>query len=281
MREEISYSDWKKELLIWSDFTDLKVEQQGGALFLTLKGKARQIVLDGVTRAEMKTATGIKSVTDCLDKLFEKDENQSAYTAFDDFTNYRRNSTTSIDDYLVEFNLKHSKIKSHNMTLPEGVLAYYLLKCANLTEEQMNICRATCLVFTYDSMKTQIGKVTTTVGTSDSKNFDTTTNVQPQFYAAEYEHYDYYADDHDEPDNTYYTRPGYYRSRPSPSTSQGAKLNPPDEFGNPSKCSFCHSIYHWVNDCLDASRATFSRGRGNRRPTRGGRGFRGGRPGAF
>ena len=29
------------------------------------------------------------------------------------------------------------------MELPEGVQAYYVLKCANLTDEQTNICKVT------------------------------------------------------------------------------------------------------------------------------------------
>ena len=42
------------------------------------------------------------------------------------------------------------------MDLPEGVLAYYLLSCANLSDEQTALCRATCMDLTYDDMKKQI-----------------------------------------------------------------------------------------------------------------------------
>ena len=41
MREDLLYSEWKKELDIWSDFTDVTAERQGGALYLTdLEGPA-------------------------------------------------------------------------------------------------------------------------------------------------------------------------------------------------------------------------------------------------
>ena len=48
----------------------------------------------------------------------------------------------SIKDFMVEFNLRLCMIRFHAMDLPEGVLAYYLLGCANLSDEQTARCRA-------------------------------------------------------------------------------------------------------------------------------------------
>ena len=48
MRDDLPYSEWKKELKIWCDFTDVDKKKQGGALFLTLSGKARQSVLSEI-----------------------------------------------------------------------------------------------------------------------------------------------------------------------------------------------------------------------------------------
>ena len=44
------------------------------------------------------------------------------------------------------------------MSLPEGVLAYNLLICANLTNDQQQLCRATVSDMTYDEMKKTIEK---------------------------------------------------------------------------------------------------------------------------
>ena len=60
---------------------------------------------------------------------------------------------------MVEFNLRLCKIKSYNMNLPDNVLAYYLLDCVNLSDEQTSLCRATCAKLTYADMKTQIERV--------------------------------------------------------------------------------------------------------------------------
>ena len=54
------------------------------------------------------------------------------------------------------------------MKLPEGVLAYLLLNCANISEEKMEICRATCPDLTFNNMRQTIEKVG--VGSSEDKN---------------------------------------------------------------------------------------------------------------
>ena len=300
MREDLSYFDWKKELDIWTDFTELAAEKQGGALFLTLTGKARQAVLSGVDRDKIKSATGVKEITKCLDELFEKDKALSGYAAYDDFTSYRRPEGTSIQDYLVEFNLKYSKIKSCSMELPDGVLAYYLLKCANLSDEQTSICKATCSTLDYKTMRQQIEKVSTSAGNSDITTSESqNVPVQSQYYGLEceeegYDHDEYPEEEEDHTYDSYYSQqPPYHQSSRSSrrvfssSARFGPRLNAPDEFGNPTRCGFCRSIYHYVDRCPDAAKRAESkpRGRGSaapagfRKPGRGRGGYRGGHGG--
>ena len=117
MKEGLLYSEWKKELNIWADFTTLEDSRKGGALFLTLTGKARQAVLANVTREEIKSEDGLNEIITCLNGLYDKDVSQSGYSAFDDFTNFRRTPETSIDEYLVEFNIKYSKLSDFKMSV--------------------------------------------------------------------------------------------------------------------------------------------------------------------
>ena len=123
------------------------------------------------------THPGVEEITKCLDELF-KDKSQSAFAAYDAFTSYRRSRDTSIQDYIVEFNLKY-KINIHHMKLPDAVLAYYLLKCANLSEEHSNICKATCSDLTYKNMRSQIEKVTADLSSTTGCQSDY--HVQPQY----------------------------------------------------------------------------------------------------
>ena len=151
MRDGLLYDDWKKELKIWCGFTDLDKKRQGPALFLTLKGKARETVLAAVEADKLQADDGVDKVTNALDKLYKRNDSESAFTAFENFIKFRRHSSMPITDYIIEFNIRLSKIKSHKMDLPDGVLANYLLQCANLTEDQTSLCRATCEKLTYET----------------------------------------------------------------------------------------------------------------------------------
>ena len=46
-------------------------------------------------------------------------------------------------DCLVEFDRRDDKIKIHNIILPEPVLAYRVLKSANISAEKEQLARAT------------------------------------------------------------------------------------------------------------------------------------------
>lgn len=298
MRDDLTYEDWKSDVEIWSDYSDLEKEKQGSAVYLTLTGKAQQTVRSDVTRAKMKSATGLTDVLNCLDKLFKKDETVSGFDAYEQFSEYRRSQGVTIKDFLVEFNLKYSKLKTQKMVLPDGVLAFYVLKCANLSGEQVNICKATCANLTYEEMQKQIVKVTSSAGHSDKQADKSSINVQTPFYGEtecgeeyNYEYaYEDYTDDGESADNdgptpetcdAYYTnqhyrprgprRGGFPRSRGAgmASSTVPPRLNMLDEYQNPTRCSFCKSIYHYVAECPDAARSKNAKGRGgfpSRRP---------------
>ena len=304
MRRDLTYPDWKKEVNIWRKFTELDSKKQGGALFLSLADKARETVLAEVPEVAYEKEDIVDAIIKSLDKLLLKDDSETAFQAFDSFIKFRRPKSMSIDTFLADFNLKYTKIKGHNMPLPDGVLAYAVLTCANLPDDQAQICRATCSELKYDLMRKQIEKVTLE---HHSKTADETISVQPALFAQEYdetywneEHYDDYCDqvpeDHaehgEEPDystsdsdvkDTYYMsrpyrRPYMSRGGPSqrrpyakPSASYG--MNPTDEMGYPITCRYCKSTYHMLRQCPHAPShlkdRPYQRGRGGHRGGRG------------
>ena len=168
----------------------------------------------------------------------------------------------------------------HKMPLPHGVQAYALLTCANLSPEQEQLCRATCVKLDYSNMKQQIQKVTFSSATSSSYP---ETFAPTQYVGQHQEDYyeEYYEDDeteeaegigHDEPEETFLTDPtsqrttgagAYGGGRPNPRPKRS--VNPPDEFGNPQVCRYCKSIYHWINNCPDAPDSAKYGGRGRGR----------------
>ena len=283
MKDGLSYEDWKSDVEIWSDVTDLDAKKQGGAVFLTLEGKAQATVRAGVTREELKSDTGLEKILGCLDGLYKEDATRSAFSAYEHFTEFRRGPDMSIEDYTIEFNIRYSRIKSLKMELPEGVLAYYLLKCANLTEEQQNICRATCDKLTFEEMKEKIERVTT--GVKKFRN-------ELQYYGEQYPENQYHQSeseyqqefvDHEDADEDLANVPEYTECEeqayyiptrgapPSYRQSNSApRMNAPDEYGNPTRCGFCKSIYHYIGACPDAKMMKKKSNSGNGNSRRGG-----------
>ena len=150
MRESLPYEDWRKEVTIWRSFTDIDAKKQGAALFLSLEGKTRDSVLSDIDVTKLSAVDGIDIILTSLDTLYLKDKSDSGFEAFDKFIKYRRPQNTSIPEYISEFNMRYNKLKHFNMILPEGVLAYALLTCANLSSEQEQLARATCKDLTYN-----------------------------------------------------------------------------------------------------------------------------------
>ena len=61
-----------------------------------------------------------------------------------------------IVDYLNEFEQLYNQIKHYDMELPTGVLAYRVLKNANITHEKQQLVCATLTLLTYENMKKQL-----------------------------------------------------------------------------------------------------------------------------
>ena len=299
MRDDLLYVDWKRELAIWTDFTDLDKNKQGPAVFLTLKGKARETVLADIDITKLKGDDGVKCITDVLDSLYVKNAADSAFSSFDNFITFKRPASMSIKDYLIEFNLRLKKVQSHKMELPEGIQAYYLLYCANLTAEQTSLCRATCSNLTFKDMKEQIERVSPVPEKRDTSNlkveFLTSTPGEEVPGGARYDNIP--ADDHDGADetqlyddgyqdfscaDTYFNKPGFrpqYRQSRGGNRGAGRARNRPDEFGNPTECRYCKSVCHWIEDCPHAPDFVRGASRDYRRGgtnARGHDGYRGG-----
>ena len=54
LTKDITYANWKEEIEIWKDFTDLAAEKKGPAVFLSLSGQARDAVRQNVPKDKMR-----------------------------------------------------------------------------------------------------------------------------------------------------------------------------------------------------------------------------------
>ena len=137
-----SYETWKKELKIWQRFTSLAKEKQGPAIFLTLEGRARESVLE-IELDTLSGIAGVDEITKHLDKIYLKDRKLAAYEAYENFEKFKRSANMSIRDFINEFERLHCKVKEHKSEMSSDILAYRLLKSANLSTANEQLAKAT------------------------------------------------------------------------------------------------------------------------------------------
>ena len=156
--ESMSWTDYKKEIEIWQALATLTAEKQGSCLYLSLKSKARKAALE-LDIDNIKGENGVQLILERLDALYLEGNIQIAYLAYQTFEIFQRPENMTMKNYLVKFEHLYTKIKDHKMELPDGVLAYRVLNSANLSNEQMTLCRAAMMDLKYPEMVKQLKRL--------------------------------------------------------------------------------------------------------------------------
>ena len=153
---------------LWEMATSIEVKKRAPTVFLTLEGKAREAVL----KMDIKTLNendGMTKLYEKLDTLFKEDSDQSALLAYEAFEKYQKPEGLSVCDYLIEFDCLVAKLKDFKITVPEPILAYRVLKSANLKPEDERLIKATVSELTLAKMSEQLKKVMRGYDTSEKK----------------------------------------------------------------------------------------------------------------
>ena len=284
MRQDLPYSEWKHEIKVWKAFTSLEKSKLGPALFLSLSGSARDAARE-VSIEILNSDTGLDALIEKLDELFLKDENNAAFEAYDAFERYERPSGMSVFEYINTFERLYQKAKHYKLELPDGVLAYRLIRSANLSDAHQQLARATLPSLTYANMQTQLKKIFTDSSSQGVPSARVAVKVEP-------------VDTVTEPGlgqaDTLFVQRGRaqsvgrgvnrrgrsggprFASRPplrgsgTTWTSRGgsrdpgsagqsanqrtrarSRQNPRDSRGNVTTCAVCNSWFHWARDCPD------------------------------
>ena len=139
--ERKSYESYKQELKAWRVITDLEKTKQGIAVALSLPEDdvIREKVFDELDIDELKAEDGLDKLIIFLDEHLGKDDLADSIEKYDDFEDYKRGKNDSISDYISKFDSKYQRIKKKKMTLPEEILAFKLLKCANITTAERKL----------------------------------------------------------------------------------------------------------------------------------------------
>ena len=138
-----SFEDWLVDVQIWAKLPG-DAGSKGGYLYLSLEGKNKDTVRSELSVDAIYDAdNGVKSILDCLKRIYQKDESRRQYQLFEEFISFSRSSNQTVAEYIAEFNVKYKKVSSFTGKLPDALLAYRLLEGCNLSAEKKEICNAT------------------------------------------------------------------------------------------------------------------------------------------
>ena len=94
------------------------------------------------------------------------------YNALEAFETYKRNSNTSIREFLTEFEKRYHKTKSYGTIWSDDLLAYRLLKSANLTTRDEQLVKATIGELKYETVKTKLVKIFSDISEVPTSNLN-------------------------------------------------------------------------------------------------------------
>ena len=262
------YSDWKKKVKIWADFTTLEKKKHGAAVLLTLEGSAEEAVLE-LDLEVINSNAGLDRVIEKLDKLYLKDTTLEKFEALEKFDTYKRNAETSIQEHIHQFDKLYYKLHSHGTTISEDLLAYKLLKSANLSKTDEKLAKGTVTELNLANVKAQLKKIfpdKESLSGSASSSL-TLHDINEATCEENTEHYTYFAGKQSTPGNRRYSpsprrfqnnqqAPRNYQQAPRnyPTPSGSDNRNPRTRDGTTSRCRICESIFHWAADCPDRRR---------------------------
>ena len=160
LHEGISYEEWKRDLEIWQLLKCATAEEEGPLIYRTLSGQAKASVND-LTPAQIGANDGLQQIITRLEKLYLSDANQRIFKILDKFEKFKRPNSMSISNFILQFENLHNSVKAHKCTYPDGVLAYRLLKSANLSPHHEEMCKATVETgkWSYQTVVDQLKKI--------------------------------------------------------------------------------------------------------------------------
>ena len=153
------YRSWKRDFALWQSITETDKKKQGALLTLRLDKITRDEVYEDLSNEDITTEQGTQKVLCHLDIIFKQDEKLTAFKCYESFENYQRPSTVSITEYCKEFHRRLKTVKDDGTSVADHILAYKLIKSAQLNENQTQLLKATTKDMSYKEVMKQLQKI--------------------------------------------------------------------------------------------------------------------------
>ena len=258
-----NYTLWRKDIEVWKKLTDTPKAKMGVALQYACRNKERlhEAVLN-IPDEQVDGEEGITNVLKVLDELHCVDKRDSALRCYNDFESLIRKDRQNIADFILEFEALYNKAKTNGNQFSDDLLAYKLLKAANLSESDERMVKASTSKFEFKSIKETLKR---TFGeTTGTIREEIRIKQEPLFYTSNSK-----TQIESEEELTFYTNKWKKNKEKfkSPTFSKLNKgkeneqrflkypippgRNPLDRFGYMTHCNICYSVNHWAATCPD------------------------------
>ena len=135
-----SYEAYKREIRAWCDITDLPQNKQGNLIALSLPNKSqfgddlKERAFESISEEDLKSEAGVTAILTFLDQELGKNAIDDVIEKWEEFDNCRKSENQSLEDFISEFETKYNRIKASGTVIPEEVLAFMLMKRAELSQ---------------------------------------------------------------------------------------------------------------------------------------------------
>ena len=136
---EYSYRNFKKDLSLWRQTTDLVEGRIGGVLYRNLRGEARLAVDSEVSEEVLVTDFAYDAITAALDKGFgwqEETEMPAAIEQF--FYQGTRTDRQTFAEFVITKRMQVKQLERHSIFNNDKIKGYVLTRQARLTEGQFD-----------------------------------------------------------------------------------------------------------------------------------------------
>jgi len=137
-----SYERYKTELKAWGLITEVDAKKRGIAVAMTLpqghghESAIREKVFDEMKLEDLNKDNGLDKLIEFLDEKLGIDDLTNSLEKFENFEDFQREQGQSITEYIAKFDQKYNRMKNLNINLPSEILAFKLLRKANIAKEE-------------------------------------------------------------------------------------------------------------------------------------------------
>lgn len=100
------------------------------------ENKIREKVFEQIGLDDLKQDRGLDILIQFMDKHLGKDDLTDSLEKFEEFADFQHVEGQSVREYIAQFDSKYRKIEIKNMKLPTEILAFKLLRKANISKEE-------------------------------------------------------------------------------------------------------------------------------------------------